>query len=221
MLRIFPANLGVRLNHFKEIMDWEKVNIWTNTLYTLIHSLHMAKEVNFGELTTLDFRVRDSTKWIIPECSYGSALLAHPGGKAKLSFRRDPNEHFNNVSRQVIKMLIQDLVVIMDEMMDEALADRGEIAGIFPHSKIEKLRKALDPEFEWAAFGCFELVAVRNVLTHSKGKWNAKTIAIVHSFVEPVPKVDEELIIGFTMLFRYRKAMRTMLNEVSPAKLVI
>jgi len=25
-------------------MDWERVNVWTNTLYTLIHSLHMADQ---------------------------------------------------------------------------------------------------------------------------------------------------------------------------------
>lgn len=193
------------------------MNVWTNTLYTLIHSLHMAKEVSFGQLTTLDRRVRDSANWVTPDCSYGSALLDHPGGKATLSFRRDPNRHFNDVSRQVIKMLIQDLVVIMDEMMDEALVHRNEKAGGYPQSKIEKLMKALDPKFVWAAHGCLELVAVRNVLTHSQGRWNAKTIALVESFVTPAPKVGEQLCVGFTMLFRYRKAMRTMLNEVSPA----
>lgn len=198
-------------------MDWERVNIWTNTLYTLIHSLHMAKEVSFGQLETLHDRVRESANWVTPDYSYGSTLLAHPGGKDKLTFRRNPNEYFNDVSIQVIKMLIQDLVVIMDEMMDEALTTRLETAGIFPQSKIEKLRKSLDPEFDWAANGCLELVAVRNVLTHSKGRWNDKTIALVESFVTPVPKVGEQLCVGFTMLFRYRKAMRTMLNEVSPA----
>lgn len=198
-------------------MNWERVNVWTNTLYTLIHSLHMAKEVNFGQLTTLDGRVRDSANWVTPDCSYGSVLLAHPGGKDKLSFRRDPNKHFNDVSRQVIKMLIQDLVVIMDEMMGEVLVNRGEKAGIYPQSKIEKLRKALDPQFEWAACGCLELVAVRNVLTHSNGRWNAKSITLVKSFASPIPNVGEQLSVGFTMLFRYRKAMRTMLNEVSPA----
>jgi hypothetical protein len=141
--------------------------------------------------------------------------LGHPGGGNKITFRRDPNRHFTAISQQLIKMLIQDLVVILDEMMDEALAHRGERAGPYPQSKIEKLKKALAPEYHWAAQGCLELVAARNVLTHSKGVWNKKSIAIVEAFVEPKPKVGEKLSIGITMLFRYRKAMRTLLNQVA------
>lgn len=71
------------------------------------------------------------------------------------------------------------------------------------------------PCVEWAKQGCLELIAARNVLTHARGRWNKKSIAIV-SFVNPAPNVGDELIIGFPMLFRYRKAMRTFLNEVMP-----
>jgi hypothetical protein len=112
-------------------------------------------------------------------------------------------------------MLIQDLVVIFDQMMDEALVIRSEQAGKYPQSKIEKLKMALDPKYYWAANGCLELVVARNVLTHSKGRWNKQSIEIIKSFVAPLPKVGDELSIGFTMLFRYRKAMRTMLNKVT------
>lgn len=196
-------------------MNWERVNVWTNTLYTLIHSLHLAKESSFGDLKTLDQRARDTTRWVTPDCSYASVLLAHPSGKDKITFRRDPNIHFPDISRQVIKMLVQDLVVILDEMMDEALVQSGETAGNFPQSKIEKLRKALDQRHQWSANGCLELVAARNVLTHNMGRWNPRTIEIVNGFVTPTPVEGERLIVGFTMLFRYRKAMRTMLNEVS------
>lgn len=196
-------------------MDWERVNVWTNTLYTLIHSLSMARDVSFGDLDTLNDRARKSSTWIASDCSYGSVLLTHPGGKNKITFRRDPNKHFADISRQLIKMLVQDLVVILDEMMDEALIQRGESAGYFPQSKIEKLKKSLDPKFHWAANGCLELVAVRNVLTHSKGQWNEKSIGIVEAFVIPPPKVGEQLSIGITMLFRYRKAMRSLLNLVA------
>ena len=111
-------------------------------------------------------------------------------------------------------MLIQDLVVILDGMMDDALLAKGERAGVFPQSKIEKLSKRLQPQHDWARQGCLELVAVRNVLTHAGGRWNDKSIAIVDSFVSPTPKVGDRLTIGFTMLFRFRKAMRTFLNEV-------
>lgn len=195
-------------------MDWERINVWTNTLYTLIHSLHLAKEANFGDLGTLDQRARETCLWVAPDCSYASVLLAHPGGKDKITFRRDPNKHFPDVSRQLIKMLVQDLTVILDSMMDEALLQRGEVAGNYPQSKVEKLRKTLDPRHQWAANGCLELIAVRNVLTHNQGLWNAKSIEIIKRFVSPLPTVGESVVVGFSMLFRFRKAMRTLLNEV-------
>ncbi|UOV02098.1 hypothetical protein [Pseudoxanthomonas mexicana] len=198
-------------------MDWERVNIWTTTLYTLIHSLHLAREQSFGDLSSLDSRVRESDQWIQPECSYQSTLLAHDGGTKALTFRREPESHFHETAAQVVKMLVQDLVVIFDQMMDEALAARGEQAGVFPQSKIEKLRKTLKPQYQWAADGCLELIAARNVLTHADGLWNQKSIDVVKSILDQPPAVGDELVIGFSMLFRYRKAMRTLLNEVSPA----
>lgn len=194
-------------------MNWERVNIWTNTLYTLIHSLHIAKEMKFGELDSLDDRIKDSITWITPICNYSSVLLNHKNENMRLKFRRNPNKHFDDITKQVIKMLIQDLTVILDDMMNDALSKRNEKAGIYPQSKVEKLRKALKPNFQWSANGCLELIAARNVLTHNQGKWNEKSIAVVEKFVFPNPKINDRLIIGFPMLFNYRKAMRTFLNE--------
>jgi hypothetical protein len=136
-------------------------------------------------------------------------LLNEPFRNTLLRFRRDPNVHFDLIVGQVIQMLVQDLVVIFDSMMDDVLSARIETAGKFPQSKVEKLSTQLDHRYEWAKHGCLELIAARNVLTHAGGRWNARTIHIVHSFVVPVPKSGERLIIGFPM-----KAMRTFLNEV-------
>ena len=113
-------------------------------------------------------------------------------------------------------MLVQDLLVILDGMMDEVLAVRGESGGTYPRNKIEKLATHLEPKFLWARNGCFELLAARNVLTHAGGRWNEDTISIVSSFVAPPPNPGDRLTIDFPMLFKYRKAMRTFLNEVAP-----
>ena len=198
-------------------MDWERVNVWTNTLYALIHSLHMAKEANFGDLSSIDLRARESAHWVSPDCSYESMLLSHQSHGKQLTFRRDPNKHFRQISEQVIKMLIQDLVVILDEMMDDALAGHNETAGNFPQSKVQKLSTHLDAKYQWSAHGCLELIAARNVLSHAGGKWNAKSIAIVSPFLSTPPAEGDSLTVGYTMLFNYRKAIRTFLNEVSPA----
>jgi hypothetical protein len=197
-------------------MDWNRVNKWTLTLYALIYALHNAKAKNFDDRSQLRRNIEDAAAWVMSDCSYNSVLLQEPFGKTLLRFRRDPNTHFDLIVAQVIQMLVQDLVVIFDSMMDDLLRAYGETAGAFPQSKVEKLAAHLDQAYQWAKYGCLELIAARNVLTHAEGRWNARTIAIIEQFVRPPPAVGEPLAIGFPMLFRYRKAMRTFLNEVKP-----
>ncbi|RSU72123.1 hypothetical protein BRX37_20150 [Sphingomonas sp. S-NIH.Pt3_0716] len=195
-------------------MDWDRVNVWTSTLYTLIHSLSLAREQEFGALETLSDRIVEAESWLPKGWSYNSVLAAQPMGRNKVVFRRDPNKHFEGIARQVVQMLIQDLVVILDGMMDDILTARSETAGPFPQSKVEKLATHLDPQYEWSKQGCLELIAARNVLCHAGGRWNEKSIKIVSTFVVPPPKDGERLEIGFVPLFQFRKAMRTFLNEV-------
>jgi hypothetical protein len=195
-------------------MNWDPVNVWTSTLYTLIHSLSLAKEQSFGDLDSLADRIKKTETWLPKGWSYNSVLAAQPMGRKKVRYRRDPNKHFETIVGQVIQMLIQDLVVILDGMMDDILAARGESAGAYPQSKVEKLATHLDPKFEWAKHGCLELVAVRNVMCHASGRWNQRSIQIISDFVDPLPNNGDQLQLGFVQLFQFRKAMRTFLNEV-------
>lgn len=195
-------------------LDWDRMNVWTHTYYTIVHSLFLSKQIRFGNLDYLDDSFRSAGGWVTPACSYQSVLRNHVGGNKKLTFRRDPNKNFKAVSRQLVKMLIQDLVVILDEMLTEVLKDHQETAGQFPQSKLEKLATHLDVKYAWSYQGCLELVAVRNVLTHNGGQWNRKSINIIRDFVDPLPAENESLSVGVSMLFFYRKSMRTFLNEV-------
>lgn len=194
-------------------MNWDRVNVWTNTLYTLIHSLSLSKKIGFGNLSLVGESIADAGGWVSPGCSYDSVLLSKALGKAKVTFRRDPNAHFGEISHQIIKMLLQDLVVIFDEMMAENITAHGGSPANYPQSKVSQLRQFLSPKYDWAWQGCLELVAVRNVLTHSDGVWNERSIKIVSPFLAVAPNEGDKLIVGFPMLFRFRKAMRTLLNE--------
>lgn len=198
----------------RQAISWDRVNVWTNTLYTLIHSLSLSKEQKFGALDTLAHRINEAETWLPTEWSYNSVLADQPMGRNKVIYRRDPNKHFESIVGQVVQMLIQDLVVILDGMMDDILAARGERAGDFPQSKVEKLATHLDPKFKWAMHGCLELIAARNVICHARGRWNEKSIQIISSFVNPPPRVGDQLQLGFVPLFQFRKAMRTFLNQV-------
>lgn len=198
-------------------LDWDRINVWTHTYYTIVHSLFLSKQIKFGNPNYLDESFRDAADWVSPNCSFPSALLDHGGGNKKLTFRRDPNKNFKSVSRQLVKILVQDLVVILDEMLTEILEQRQETAGTFPQSKLQKLATYLDKRYTWSYHGCLELVAVRNALTHNGGKWNQRSIDCIKDFVTTLPAVGDTLSVGIPMLFYYRKAMRTFLNEVKVA----
>ena len=172
-------------------LDWDKINIWTHTYYTVVHSLHLSKQIKFGNLDYLDESFRDARNWVIPDCSYSSVLLDHNGRGNKLKFRRDPNKNFDVVSKQLVKIFVQDLVVILDEMLTQILEERQELAGTYPQSKLEKLAIHLNPKYEWSYRGCLEMVAARNILTHNSGRWNKKSIDLISTFVVPTPAEGE------------------------------
>jgi hypothetical protein len=92
--------------------------------------VHLSKQISFGNLATLDKSVLGAADWITPICSYNSVLASFPFKKKTLKFRRDPNVHFEEISTQLVKMLIQDLVVIFDEMMCESIQAR-DLTGLF------------------------------------------------------------------------------------------
>jgi hypothetical protein len=111
------------------LLDWDRVNVWTLTLFTIIRSLDLARSVSFGDLASLRPTIEEAKAWI-PTVATG--LLLQPFGKTLLRFRRDPNVHFELIVAQIIQMLVQDLVVIFDAMMNDILVARGESAGTFP-----------------------------------------------------------------------------------------
>ena len=69
------------------------------------------KVLDTGNLTYIDNSILDAASWIPTECSYNSVLVEHPFGNAKPTFRRYPNRHFHEISGQIVKMLLRDLVV--------------------------------------------------------------------------------------------------------------
>ncbi|MBO6632945.1 hypothetical protein [Parvibaculum sp.] len=195
--------------------NWDRINSWTNTLYALIQALHISNRIGFGNLTLIHDNIHEAKDWISPSCSYSSILVDHPFGDRKIKFRRDPNLHFKQISSSVVRMLVQDIVVIFDQMMTDILVERGLNPGKHPQDKVRQLIEYLPDKHLWSAQGSLELIAVRNILTHGDGCWNDRAIDVVKAFVIPPPEIGEQLVLGFPMLFRYRKAIRTFLNQVS------
>lgn len=61
--------------------------------------------------------ILSGANWVEPVCTFASPLMAEKFGNSKVKFRRDPSFHFKENAQNAVKMLLQDLVVIFDEMM--------------------------------------------------------------------------------------------------------
>ena len=198
-------------------MNWDRVNVWTCTLYTIVQSLQIARQAEFHPIDGLHINIVGAKDWVNPQCSFASTLVKNPFGKSVVKFRRKPEPNFETSVRQIVRMLTQDLTVIFDEMMDDSLKAHGFPVPNFPQSKVEKLATVLDKSsHDWCRKGCLELVAVRNALAHGNGRWNEKSLEIIKPFVLPLPDVGDVVILGVPMLFQYRKAIRTFLNQTAP-----
>lgn len=134
-----------------------------------------------------------------------------------IKFRRDPYVYFEEISQQLIKMLIQDLVSILDEYLRSIIEESGNSIPKYPYPKVEFCLSKIDSDHMWSAYGCMELIACRNTFVHANGIWNEITISQVSGFLSNTPSVGEKLYIGFPMLFRFRSAIRTFCNRAEIA----
>lgn len=194
-------------------MNLERINRWTHCLYALIQSLHIAKAIKFGNLNEIDTTLSDARAWLPHDASFATSIHLPPGKRKKVVLRRDPNAHFTDIVEYTTSVLVQDLVVIFDSLMLDIIEDRNKTPANYPQSKIDQLKASVDPQYLWATNGCYELVAVRNCIVHSNGKWNQKSIDIVRNILLPIPSLGDTVSIGFPVLFLYRKAIRTFLNQ--------
>lgn len=112
------------------INEFYQVNYWISTLYALLYALAMTQKDSFSQKEKLHENILSCAKWVNPVCSFPSPLAAERFGTSKVSFRRDPISHFEENSQNIVKMLIQDLVVILDGMMEDALRELSFTAGI-------------------------------------------------------------------------------------------
>lgn len=203
----------------------ERLNEWTCTMYTLIHALKTSKDRGFEPKDQLNESGLDAMSWEKGKNNFNSITHRITNkSKRKMKFRRDPVENFDKTVRRIIYMLIQDLVIIFDEILNDLIVIKNVNHQNFPQSKVESLKKYVDEKYEWSIKGCMELIAVRNAITHSRGNWNNKSLAIlVDNYIITEEKSRElnstKVFVSFPMVFEYKKSIRTFINQVKVGEL--
>lgn len=192
---------------------------WSQTVYGVAHSLHLANSIKLGNLTTLVESLSAAEKWSQSDLGFTSSLpkKEFKSGSINLS-GKDHVEVFGILSESIVKILFVNLAVLADECLDQLIAEAGATPPNYLTSKAEWVRSKIDEKYEWAANGVLELCALRNAVVHNGGKINKSVVDILEKAGVGDAKIGHEVSLSFGDLFRYRRALRTVIGELHKLK---
>lgn len=188
---------------------------WSQTVYGVGHALHVAKSINFGNLNTIVESMTAAERWNPSNLGFESSLPVKeftPG-----SIKLDGGSHhevFAHVSENIVRVLFVNLAVLADEVIGYLIGLTGENVPQYLFNKIEWVKPRITPGLEWAINGMFEMVAIRNALVHNNGRWNSTTIGQLRATGVTDVQSEVQISLSFGDLFRYRRALRTVVGEL-------
>ena len=188
---------------------------WSQTVYGIAHSLHIADSVKLGNLTTLVTSLNAAEGWNRSDPGFTSSLPAKQFKDGSINLDgKDYNEIFQNLSENIVRILFVNLAVLADECLGQLISNAGVQPPNYLTSKVEWAKSRIDAKYDWAANGMLELCALRNALVHNGGRLNDSTVAILESAGVTDATSGHEVSLSFGDLFRYRRALRTTIGEL-------
>jgi hypothetical protein len=193
---------------------------WSQTVYGVAHSLHIANSLKLGNLTALMDSLTAAEKWNSSDLGFDSSLPMKEFKDGSINLNgSDHEEIFRILSENIVRILFVNLAVLADECLGQLIAETGVTPPNYLTSKAEWIKSKIDQKYVWAANGMLELCALRNAVVHNGGKLNDSAIAILKKAEIEDAKQDHEICISFGDLFRYRRALRTVIGELQKLKL--
>lgn len=114
----------------------------------------------------------------------------------------------------MLSLLLVDLAALTDELLSSIMAAKGGDPTKYPFlsNKTKAVRCAR--EQEWAQRGVLELNVIRNCFVHNEGKWNSRGLNDIGVVVAHVTaKLGDPVTVNYEDVFRYKRAVRTLLNQ--------
>lgn len=193
----------------------ERMLQWSQTVYGVAHSLHIAHTLKLGNLETLLESLRAAQNWNRSDLGFQSCLpeKGFKAGSIKLD-GKDHEEVFAVLSENIVRILFVNLTVLADECLAELIVEAGVEPPNYLTAKAEWVRSRINGRYAWAADGLLEMCALRNAIVHANGCLNASTLSILMKAGINNAKEGHVVSLAFGDLFRYRRALRTILGEV-------
>ena len=193
----------------------QEMRRWSQTLYGLVHALHVARSVKLGNLGTLIESLSDAEDWEASDPGFESCVptLRFKEDSIRLD-GRDHEEIFASLSTNLLRALFINLAVLADEWVGECIRGLGTEPPNFLTGKAEWVKKRIASPQTWAACGLLEMCAIRNALVHNNGVLNQSCIDILRLAGTESARPGHEIRISVGDLFRYRRALRTVVGEL-------
>jgi hypothetical protein len=192
------------------------VNIlkWTKTTYVLIHSISITKAIKLGNKKYLESSIRDSFSWRNSNIGIQSNVPIQSFRNGSVSFtEEDENILIDGMIENVADFLFINLVTILDEEVKQAAANKGFTVKPYLSQNIKHF--SINVKYKWALDGVLEAYEIRNCLIHNSGKWSQLSINKLNKIVSPLPTLNSKIVIGYQDLFRYKRAVRTIIGEIN------
>ena len=188
---------------------------WTQTAYGLVHSVTLSSRLDLGNINRIGCSITESFGWLSRKDQFVSNVehRAYKDDDFHLE-DGDVNQVVSNLKVNLLSLLIIDLAALTDELLTTIMVAHGEKPEGFPYLSNKTKLVACAPEQEWARRAVLELNVIRNCFIHNDGKWSSRCLNDIAPVVTNlIAKDGDPVEINYEDIFRYKRAVRTLLNQ--------
>jgi hypothetical protein len=196
---------------------WKQALVrWSQTAYGLIHSINIGSKIDLGNINRIGKSITESFNWLPREDQFSSKVGHRPYKED--DFRLDDEDVHDIITylkENLLFLLLVNLATLTDELLSSIMVKYGVNVEKYPYLRKKAEAVVCGPKQEWARFGVLELNIIRNCLVHNEGKWSDRALKDITSIVEgkPIATVGNPVTINYEDVFRYKRAVRTLLNQ--------
>lgn len=119
-----------------------------------------------------------------------------------------------NLKANLLSLLLVDLAALTDELLTSIMTTKGKKPENFPFLSNKAKAVTCAAEQEWARRGVLELNIIRNCFVHNDGKWSSRGLKDIGAVVTNLAAKDgDPVTVNYEDVFRYKRAVRTLLNQ--------
>ncbi|MNG07740.1 hypothetical protein D3C84_910560 [compost metagenome] len=120
----------------------------------------------------------------------------------------------SNLKANLLSLLLVDLAALTDELLTSIMTTKGKKLEDFPFLSNKAKAVTCATEQEWARRGVLELNVIRNCFVHNDGKWSSRGLKDIGAVVTNITAQDgDPVTVNYEDIFRYKRAVRTLLNQ--------